>query len=61
MIRRNDDPSGRSRRAGARFLPADPLHTGDNAGMVGFAAWADAGDAGRFAGSALRIDPGAYL
>jgi hypothetical protein len=29
--------------------------------MVGFAAWADAGDAGRFAGSALRIDPGAYL
>ncbi len=52
---------GAAVRAGARFLAADPLHTGDNAGMVGFAAWADAGDAGRFAGSALRIDPGAYL
>jgi hypothetical protein len=29
--------------------------------MVGFAAWIDAADAERFAGSALRADPGAYL
>lgn len=47
--------------AGARFLAADPRHTGDNAAMIAFAAWIDAADAGRFAGSALRVDPGAYL
>ncbi len=50
-----------ARRRGARFLPAEPRHTGDNAAMVGFAAWIDAADAERFAGSALRADPGAYL
>jgi len=50
-----------ARRAGAVFLPAEPRHTGDNAAMIGFAAWIDAGDAGRFAGSALRVDPDAYL
>jgi len=50
-----------ARRAGARFLAADPRHTGDNAGMVAFAAWIDAGDAERFGGSALRVDPSAYL
>ncbi len=48
-------------RAGARFLGADPRHTGDNAGMVGFAAWIDAADAAGFSGSRLRVDPGAYL
>jgi N6-L-threonylcarbamoyladenine synthase len=47
--------------AGAAFLPALPRHTGDNAGMVAFAAWADAADAGRFSGSGLRVEPGAYL
>jgi N6-L-threonylcarbamoyladenine synthase len=50
-----------ARRAGALFLAPEPRHTGDNAGMVGFAAWIDAADAARFAGSALRVDPGAYL
>lgn len=50
-----------ARRAGARFLAAEPRHTGDNAAMIGFAAWIDAADAGRFTGSALRVDPGAYL
>jgi N6-L-threonylcarbamoyladenine synthase len=50
-----------ARRGRARFLAAEPRHTGDNAGMIGFAAWADAADAGRFAGSGLRVDPGAYL
>jgi N6-L-threonylcarbamoyladenine synthase len=47
--------------AGARFLPADPRHCGDNAAMIGFAAWIDAADAGRFSGSSLRVEPGAYL
>lgn len=47
--------------AGAAFLAAEPRHTGDNAAMVGFAAWADSADAGRFRGAALRVDPGAYL
>ncbi len=51
----------RARQAGARFLPAEARHTGDNAAMIGFAAWIDAGDAGRFCGSALRVDPAAYL
>ena len=52
---------GRARDAGALFLPAEPRHTGDNAAMIGFAAWIDASDAGRFAGSSLRVDPAAYL
>jgi N6-L-threonylcarbamoyladenine synthase len=46
---------------GARFIAAEPRHSGDNAGMIGFAAWIDAADAGRYAGSGLRVDPGAYL
>jgi hypothetical protein len=29
--------------------------------MIGFAAWADAADAARFAGTALAVDPSAYL
>lgn len=48
-------------RAGCVFLAAEPRHTGDNAGMIGFAAWADAADARAHAGSGLRVDPGAYL
>ena len=48
-------------RAGARFLAAAPSHSGDNAGMVAFAAWIDAADAAAFSGSALRVEPGAYL
>jgi N6-L-threonylcarbamoyladenine synthase len=47
--------------AGAAFLPAEPRHTGDNAGMIAFAAWIDAADAARHAGSGLRVDPAAYL
>jgi N6-L-threonylcarbamoyladenine synthase len=50
-----------AKSAGARFIAAEPRHTGDNAAMIGFAAWIDAGESGRFSGSALRIDPGAYL
>ena len=51
----------RAREAGASFIAAEPRHTGDNAAMIAFAAWSDAADAARFAGSALRVDPGAYL
>ena len=50
-----------ARQGGAEFLAADPPHTGDNAGMVAFAAWTDAADAAGHSGSALRVDPGAYL
>lgn len=50
-----------ARAAGARFIAAEPRHTGDNAGMVAFAAWADAADAARFTGSGLAADPSAYL
>ena len=47
--------------AGARFLAAEPRHTGDNAGMIGFAAWSDAADCAQFKGNAIRVDPGAQL
>jgi len=50
-----------ARNAGASFVAAESQHTGDNAAMIGFAAWIDAADAGRFAGNSLRIDPAAYL
>jgi N6-L-threonylcarbamoyladenine synthase len=51
----------RARNAGARFMAALPRHTGDNAAMIGFAAWIDAADSARFSGGALQVDPGAYL
>ena len=47
--------------AGAWFLAPEPRHTGDNAGMIGFAAWLDPADAALYAGSGLRVDPAAYL
>jgi N6-L-threonylcarbamoyladenine synthase len=47
--------------SGARFLAAEPRHTGDNAAMIAFGAWIDADDAARFGGSGLRVDPAAYL
>lgn len=50
-----------ARQAGCVFVAAEPRYTGDNAAMIGFAAWADAGDAGRHGGSGLRVDPAAYL
>jgi N6-L-threonylcarbamoyladenine synthase len=51
----------KARTARAHFLPAKPRHAGDNAGMIAFAAWIEPADAARFTGSALRVDPGAYL
>jgi N6-L-threonylcarbamoyladenine synthase len=52
------------RAAGQRGVPllaAAPHHTGDNAGMIAFAAWADRAAANVAAGLGLRIEPGAGL
>jgi N6-L-threonylcarbamoyladenine synthase len=43
------------------FLAAQPRHTGDNAGMIAFAAWADVAGTERGAGVALRVEPSAGL
>ncbi len=45
------------------FFAAQPKHTGDNAGMIAFAAWAGtaAAAAGDSAGLGLRIEPSAAL
>lgn len=43
------------------FFAAQPKHTGDNAGMIAFAAWADTTGVDRAAGMALPINPSAAL
>gem|GEM_PF-3830839 len=44
------------------FLPALPQHTGDNAGMIAFAAWAEAAATAEAAGGmGLRIEPSLEL
>jgi N6-L-threonylcarbamoyladenine synthase len=43
------------------FLAAQPKHTGDNAGMIAFAAWADPAGTERAAGLGLRVEPSAGL
>jgi N6-L-threonylcarbamoyladenine synthase len=59
VLRNAMDAAARDVRA--KFLPADPKHTGDNAGMIAFAAWADPiGTVGR-SGMGLRIEPGSGL
>jgi N6-L-threonylcarbamoyladenine synthase len=50
-----------ARRAGIPFFAAQPRHTGDNAGMIAFAAWADTTGADRQSGLALRVEPAAEL
>ena len=50
-----------ARRQGCAFLAAQPEHTGDNAGMIAFAAWADVSGVDRTAGMNLRVDPGLAL
>ena len=42
------------------LLAAQPKHTGDNAGMIAFAAWADPGVGSARLGE-LRIEPGLEL
>ena len=48
-------------RAGIPLLAAQPKHTGDNAGMIAFAAWADTTGVNRTANLALGIEPSAGL
>jgi N6-L-threonylcarbamoyladenine synthase len=50
-----------ARRAHIPFLAALPQHTGDNAGMIAFAAWADPAGTDRQAGFDLRVEPSAAL
>jgi len=49
-----------SNKARVPFFAAQPKHTGDNAGMIAFAAWADEG-ADRQSGVQLRVLPNAAL
>jgi len=47
-----------TREHGVTFLRAEPQHTGDNAGMIAFAAWAEREPGGvNNAGNALEIAP----
>jgi len=48
-------------RQGIKVLPALPQHTGDNAGMIAFAAWADAGGVDSLSGMELRPLPSLEL
>lgn len=48
-------------RVSIPFFAAQPQHTGDNAGMIAFAAWAEPAAAGASAGLGLRIEPSAAL
>jgi N6-L-threonylcarbamoyladenine synthase len=50
-----------ARQRGAAFRPALPQHTGDNAGMIAFAAWCDPEGCARDDGLRLRIQPGLAL
>jgi len=50
-----------ARRVNIPFLAAQPKHTGDNAGMIAFAAWADHESAAANSGLGLRIEPGAAV
>ncbi len=43
------------------FFAAQPKHTGDNAGMIAFAAWADTTGVERGAGMGLKIEPSAAV
>lgn len=50
-----------AKRARLPFFAAQPKHTGDNAGMIAFAAWADTVGVDRGSGMALRVEPSAPL
>jgi N6-L-threonylcarbamoyladenine synthase len=50
-----------AKRGRIPFFAAQPKHTGDNAGMIAFAAWADPVAADARSGMSLRIEPGAPL
>ena len=48
-------------RVNIPFYAAEPKHTGDNAGMIAFAAWADTTGVDRASQLALGIEPSATL
>ncbi|MBS0663448.1 MAG: tRNA (adenosine(37)-N6)-threonylcarbamoyltransferase complex transferase subunit TsaD [Verrucomicrobia bacterium] len=48
-------------REGLPALIAEPRHTGDNAGMIAFAAWADPDGTDRSSGMELPVEPSAAL
>ena len=50
-----------AKRVRIPFLAAQPQHTGDNAGMIAFAAWADTTGVECGAGVALGVEPSAAL
>lgn len=50
-----------ARDQGIPFHAAQPRHTGDNAGMIGFAAWCDPAGCTLNEGEALTIAPGLTL
>ena len=50
-----------AKRAGVPFFAAQPKHTGDNAGMIAFAAWADLSAVEGEADCALTVEPSAAL
>jgi N6-L-threonylcarbamoyladenine synthase len=50
-----------ARRARVPLVAAAPEHTGDNAGMIAFAAWADPTGVERASGLDLKIEPNLSL
>ena len=50
-----------AKRVRIPFLAAQPKHTGDNAGMIAFAAWVDSAGTDATSGFTLRIEPSAAL
>lgn len=50
-----------AKRARIPFFAAQPKHTGDNAGMIAFAAWIDRAGTDTASGFSLRIEPSAAL
>jgi N6-L-threonylcarbamoyladenine synthase len=50
-----------AKRARVEFFAAQPRHTGDNAAMIAFAAWADTTGVERKASYDLRVEPNAPL
>ena len=53
--------AARAREHGVEFLAARPAHTGDNAGMIAFAAWCDPAGCARGEAAALTIQPSLAL
>ena len=50
-----------AKRVRIPFFAAKPQHTGDNAGMIAFAAWADTTGVERTAGMRLGVEPSVAL